>query len=176
MNPVRQRRGRVLEHLAQLHEMLAVSDPVEKQVAHDTLRLCHCQLAKDYREELHAHVARADDSLAALLRRAAEHPDSIAFQLREMASDEAHASTVRATGVRKDSLTIRLQSERKAEEVVVTRVLMAWDLSPLESVGVIVTDVGQWQLLGAALKLAEPQAGGRLVVEFEGDREVVGAR
>ena len=69
-------------------------------------------------------------------------------------------------------MIIKLRSERRGAHVH-ELVFVGPDADHLALAGVLVFDVGQWQLFGAALKLGALQTHGHLWIVFEGDDEVV---
>lgn len=67
---------------------------------------------------------------------------------------------------------LKMRSERRGGHVHTT----CWigdDGRTLANIGTLVTDVGEWQTIGAALLLGARAMHGDLVVEFEGDAAVV---
>lgn len=71
-------------------------------------------------------------------------------------------------------MIIKLRSKRYGEHVH-DKVFMGEDAEHLQYVGTLITDVGQWQELGAVMKLGAKKTRGRVKVILEGDKEVVGA-
>lgn len=69
-------------------------------------------------------------------------------------------------------MIIKLKAERRGEHVH-ERVFVGADEGHLALAGVLVMDVGQWQIFGAALALGAAQTRGRLRVLVEGDAAVV---
>lgn len=67
---------------------------------------------------------------------------------------------------------VKLRSKRSGIHVH-DNVYVGPDVDHLAFVGTLVLDVGQWQELGAALRLGSRQMKGRLTVIFEGDEDVV---
>lgn len=67
-----------------------------------------------------------------------------------------------------------MHSERKGDHVH-ERVCVGDDFEHLALAGTLVLRIGEWQELGAALRLGAEQMKGRLSVEFVGDAKVTGS-
>ena len=69
-------------------------------------------------------------------------------------------------------MIIKLRDE-KIGELIHTRVFAGKDPDHLKLLGKLIMDIGEWQLLGAALLMGAAQTKGHLVIQHPDDQKIV---